>query len=405
MSASGATAHRANSAFTLVLAAMSAVGPLSIDMYLPSLPALAGELHGSLSDGQATVAVFFSGLAVGQLFYGPVSDRYGRRAPLLFGFALFAAASVVAGLAADMPTLIVARLVQAIGACAGMVVTRAIVRDHFDHKGSAGFFSLLMLVTAAAPILAPSVGSLILNVAGWRAIFGVLAAFGAAVFVSVLFMLPESRSEEVAAQARSEHPFRAYLSLLTNRRLLGYLLAGALNSACMFTYIACSAAVIMGVYGVSPPLFGLLFGINSVGLIGGSQLNRLLLRRFSPDQVLAGAAVASVLCAGTVILAASLPVGVAPLIMALFVTIASSSLVQANSLAGALAAAGPRPGSASALFGAGGFGLGAVTSTIAGAMGSRTALPMALVIAACLLACAASLFGLALRPSARGAVA
>ena len=144
-------APRGKISFTLVLAMMSAIGPLSIDMYLPSLPTLTRELHASAAVGQATVAVFFAGLASGQLLYGPASDRYGRRGPLLFGFALFAAASIAAALAVDMRSLILARLVQAGGGCAGMVITRAIVRDHFDHKGSAGFFSMLAAANRAKP--------------------------------------------------------------------------------------------------------------------------------------------------------------------------------------------------------------------------------------------------------------
>ena len=391
--------------FAPLLAAMSAVGPLSIDMYLPSLPSIVRDLHGRTADGQATVAVFFGGLALGQLLYGPASDRLGRRGPLIFGFILFTAASLAAALATDMRVLILARLVQAIGACAGMVITRAIVRDHFDHRGSASFFSLLALIAGVAPILAPSVGSLVLMLAGWRAIFGVLATFGAAVAICSFFFLPESRSEAVAATARQEHPIATYWSLLRQRRLLGYLLAGALNSACMFTYIASSPGVLMGVYGVSPAKFGLLFGINSVGLIGGSQLNRVLLRRFTPDQILAGAAVLSIACAGLVALAAVLPFGVWPLIGALFLTIASTSLIQANGLAGALAVDGSRPGSAAALFGSCGFGLGAVAASIAGAFGAGSALPMAIVLTACLTGCAAALFGLALRPSGKPSAA
>lgn len=397
MTASVAQPARTRASFTLLLAAMTAVGPLSIDMYLPSLPTLVRELHATPAAGQETVAVFFAGLAIGQLFYGVASDRYGRRAPLLFGFGLFTVASVAAALAADMNSLILARIVQSVGACAGMVITRAIVRDNFDHAGSARFFSLLALVAGCAPILAPSIGSVILTFAGWRAIFVVLAVFGGAVFLCALWLLPESRSAAVAAQARLEHPFRAYWRLVTHRRLLGYLLAGACNSACMFTYIASAATVLMGAYHVSPPMFGLLFGINSVGLIGGSQLNRVLLRRYSPDQVLAGAAVVSVLCAATVIVAALLPIGVWPLIGALFVTIASSSLIQANGLAGALAVDGSRAGSAAALFGASGFGLGAAAASIAGAFSDGTALPMAVVLTACLVGCAAALFGMALR--------
>jgi len=288
-------------------------------------------------------------------------------------------------------------LVQALGGCASMVIARAVVRDHFNHLESARMFSLLALVTGAAPILAPLIGSLLLKFIGWRSIFIVLACFGAAVGLAALFRLRESRSEAIAHQARNEHPLRAYMALFSRRRLVGYLLAGALNGACMFTYIASSSGVLIGIYGLTPTAFGLVFGMNSIGLIAASHLNRRLLRRFSPDQVLAGAAAASTSFALILALFAATGVGGLPGLLApLFCTIASSSLIQANTLAGALAVDATRVGSAAALFGAGGFGVGALASALAGALQNGSARPMAFVIAACLLGCAASLYGLAL---------
>jgi DHA1 family bicyclomycin/chloramphenicol resistance-like MFS transporter len=387
-----------------LLAAMSAIGPLSIDMYLPSLPTIAHDLHATAGAAQASVSLFFGGLAVGQLFYGPASDRFGRRAPILVGFALYVAASLACAFAPNIQVLLAARLAQALGGCASMVISRAIVRDHFEHHESARFFSLLALVTGAAPILAPLIGSGLLQVVGWRAIFLVLTVFGTAVALIVLVRLPESRSEAVARQARQEHPFRAYFALVSHRRLAGYLLAGAMNSACTFTYIAASSAVLIGVYGVSPTTFGLLFGVNAVGLVAASQVNRMLLRRLTPDQVLSGAALSSIAFAVLLlVVAASGAGGVWGLMVPLFGTIASASFVQANSLAGALAVDPSRPGSTAALFGASGFGLGALASLVAGALHDGTARPMALVIVICLIGCAAALFGLALRRAAAAA--
>lgn len=382
--------------FVPLLAAMTALGPLSIDMYLPSLPTIARDLGSDVGASQATVSVFFAGLAIGQLFFGPASDRFGRRAPLLVGLAAYTLASIGSAFAPSMGFLIGARLMQALGACASMVISRAIVRDNFGHHGSARFFSLLALVTGAAPILAPVVGGFLLKFVGWRAIFEVLAAAGAVLTLIVFAILPESRSAEVARQARSEHPFRAYLALLRQRRLLGYALAGAFNSACMFTYIASSSAVLIGVYGVTPTQYALLFGVNSVALVLASQLNRMLLTRFDPDQVLGGAAAGSIVCALALLLISATGLGGLWGLMApLFLTIASSSLIQANGLAGALAVDGTRPGSTAALFGAGAFGFGAVASSIAGLMHDGTARPMAIVIVCCLFGCAAAFFGLA----------
>ena len=395
--ATAASAPQPAWSFVFLLAAMSAVGPLSIDMCLPSLLTIERDLHAPAGTGASSVSIFFAGLAFGQLFYGPASDRFGRRRPLLFGYALYTAGSLASAFAPSGEVLLIARLVQALGGCASMVIARAVVRDHFNHLESARMFSLLALVTGAAPILAPLIGSLLLKFIGWRSIFIVLACFGAAVGLAALFRLRESRSEAIAHQARNEHPLRAYMALFSRRRLVGYLLAGALNGACMFTYIASSSGVLIGIYGLSPTAFGLVFGMNSVGLIAASHLNRRLLRRFSPDQVLAGAAAASTSFALILALFAATGVGGLPGLLApLFCTIASSSLIQANTLAGALAVDATRVGSAAALFGAGGFGVGALASALAGALQNGSARPMAFVIAACLLGCAASLYGLAL---------
>ncbi|HVW68007.1 MAG TPA: multidrug effflux MFS transporter [Steroidobacteraceae bacterium] len=394
----GAVAGRPPWPFILMLAAMSAMGPLSIDMCLPSLLSIEKDFHAVPGMGAEVISVFFGGLAVGQLAYGPASDRLGRRGPLLFGYAVYTLASLACAFAPSADALLWARLAQALGGCASMVIARAVVRDLFDHHESAHMFSLLALITGAAPILAPLIGSQLLRFMGWRAIFVLLAGFGAAIGLAVLWRLPESRSESVARRARTEHPLQAYAALFAKRRLVGYLLAGALNSACIFTYISLSSGVLIGVYGLTPTLFGLVFGVNSIGLISASYANRLLLQRFRPDQILAGAGTASALFA--LVLAGVAASGVRELfalLVPLFCTIASSSLIQANALAGALAVDATRVGSAAALFGAGGFGVGALASTVAGALHDGTPRPMAFVIACCLMGCALSLHGLALR--------
>lgn len=391
--------------FVFMLAAMSAMGPLSIDTCLPGLLAMEKDLHAAPGTGAEVISIFFGGLAMGQLLYGPASDRLGRRGPLLFGYAVYLLGSIACALAPSADALLWARLAQALGGCASMVISRAVVRDLFDHHESAHLFSLLALVTGAAPILAPLLGSQLLRFMGWRAIFVLLAVLGALVGLAVLLRLPESRSEGVAQRARTEHPLQAYAALFAKRRLVGYLLAGALNSACIFTYISLSSGVLIGVYGLTPTGFGLVFGVNSVGLISASYANRLLLRRYKPDQILAGAGIASALFA--LVLAAVAASGMKDLyalLVPLFCTIASSSLIQANALAGALAVDATRVGSAAALFGAGGFGVGALVSSIAGALQDGTARPMTYAIVCCLVGCALSLHGLALRhPAARAA--
>jgi DHA1 family bicyclomycin/chloramphenicol resistance-like MFS transporter len=398
--ASSKPAPRASTPWGLVvlLSALGAIGPLSIDTYLPSLPTIAHDIRAPAGAVEVTVAVYFAGLALGQLLFGPASDRLGRRMPMLAGLALYVVASLACALAPNVQVLIAARLVQSIGGCASMVISRAVVRDHFDHQESARFLSLMTLVSGLAPILAPLIGSAILTVAGWRTIFVALAAFGAATAAAIVLRLPESRTAEVADQASREHPFQAYSRLLSEPRLLGYLLGGAFNSACIFTYIASSPAVLIGVYGVSPTAFSLLFGMNSIGLVAGAQLNRLLLRRHPADRVLAVSAWASV-GLGLWLAAAAITGagGLVGLLAPLFLTISASGLIQINTTAGGLAVDPTRSGSTSALFGASAFGLGAATASIAGALADATPRPMALVICACLGLCALSLSGLAFR--------
>lgn len=386
----------------LLLSALGAVGPLSIDMYLPSLPSIGRDLAASAQATQETVAIFFAGMALGQLFYGPASDRVGRRPPILLGLMLYVAGSVASALSQHIGVLLVARLAQALGGCASTVVVRAVVRDHFNHQESARFFSLLALIMGAAPILAPLAGGLLLGVVGWRGIFAVLAVFGTMLFLAALWRLPESRSAAVAVHARAEHPLRSYRSVIRERRVLGYLLAGGFNAAALFTYIASSANVLIGIYDVSPTNYGILLGINSIGLIGASQLNRALLRRFSADAVLSTAALAG--SAATVLLvlaAATGDFGLPGLLVPMFLTISSVSIIQANSVAGALAADPLRAGSTAALLGACSFTMGAVAGSVAGAFHDGTARPMAFVIAACSVGCAIVVRTLALPPKRR----
>jgi MFS transporter, DHA1 family, multidrug resistance protein len=381
----------------VLLSGMSAVGPLSIDMYLPSLPTIARALAADASATQATVAIFFAGMAIGQLFYGPASDRFGRRGPVLVGLGLYVLGSMASAFAPNIIVLLLARLAQALGACSSSVIARAIVRDRFDYQQSARFLSLLALIAGVAPILAPSAGALLLTLMGWRGIFAVLGAFGALLWFGIRRRLPESRAEAVAVQARSEHPFRSYAKLMSERRVLGYVAAGACNGAMLFTYIASSPNVLIDQYKVTPMRFGLLIGLNSIGLIGASQLNRMLLRRLPVDRVLAAATLMAVAAAASLLLSAFGRLGgLLGLLIPLFLVVSSAGLIQANSVAGALSVDPLRAGSTAALFGTCSFGAGAVAATLAGALNDGTPRPMALVITACAIGCAVSLRRLAL---------
>jgi DHA1 family bicyclomycin/chloramphenicol resistance-like MFS transporter len=380
----------------VLLGSMTALGPLSIDMYLPSLPAIGADLHASVGQTQGTVAAFLAGMALGQFLYGPASDRLGRKPPILVGVGVFIVTSAGCALAASAPLLIGGRFLQALGACSGSVVARAVVRDRFGHVETARMLSLLMLIMGLAPILAPLLGGALLTLGGWRLNFWFMAAFGVVLGAGVLLKMRESRSEETAAQARAEAPLRAYLALLKDRRLVGYALAGALNGATLFAYISASPELLIQVYRIPPQAFGWVFGTNAVGIIGANQVNRWLLRRATPDEVLARASLAGLAFAGLLALAALTGFGgrfaILPL---LFCVLASYGLMQGNTMAGALNVDPRRAGSISALLGGLSFAAGAVASAIAGAAHDGTPRPMATIMLLAMAGSALALYGLA----------
>ena len=397
MTATAAPPTRTPWGLVILLGALTGFAPMGIDMYLPSLPAIGAALKADASQTQATLAAFLAGMAIGQLIYGPASDRFGRRAPIFVGVGVFVLASAACALATSPEFLIGARFVQALGGCAGGVVARAVIRDKFDHTETARTLSLMTLIMGLAPILAPLTGGYIMVLAGWRSIFWFLAAFGLATGIAAYLFLRESRSEETAAQARSETPIGAFIALLQQPKLMGYAVAGALNGAVLFTYISSSPELIIGTYKVPPSQFGWVFGLNAFGVILASQVNRYLLVRRTPDQVLSAASISATSFGVLLVIAAAAGQGAFVILPLIFCVLTSYGFMQGNTMAGALSADPKRAGSVSALTGAGSFAAGALAASIAGWFHDGTARPMALTILGCLVGSQVALRTLALR--------
>ncbi|HEY7605025.1 MAG TPA: multidrug effflux MFS transporter [Gaiellaceae bacterium] len=370
---------RISSRLVVVLGALSAFGPLSIDFYLPGLPRLATDFDTSASAGQLTLTACLLGLAVGQLVIGPLSDRFGRRPPLLVGLVAYLAASLACAAAPNIWVLVGLRLVQGLGGSAGIVVARSVVRDLASGVAAARLYSILMVVIGVVPILAPILGGAFLHVTSWRGLFVILAAVDAAIVVATARWLPETLSPERRQRAGSVAGFR---ELLGDRFFIAYAVVMGLAFASMFSYIAGSSFVLEDIHGVSPQTYGLLFGLNALGIVGASQLNRALVGRVSPQRMLLAGVTAQAV-AGTVLLVIVLTdrLGLAGILPCLFVTVASMGLVMPNATALALTDYPHAAGSASALLGMLQFAFGALAAPLVGVAGRDTAVPMALLMA------------------------
>jgi DHA1 family bicyclomycin/chloramphenicol resistance-like MFS transporter len=366
-----------------LLGAVTAFAPVSIDMYLPSLPVLGTEFGASAGHVQLSVASFFLGLAVGQGFYGPLSDRFGRTRPLCAGLLLFVLASIGCALAPSIDFLIVVRFFQALGACSGQVISRAVVRDLFEPREAVQVFSLLVLVMGVSPVLAPLVGAQILQWFPWRTIFWVIATLGAMGLIGTFLGLKESHHGERKPLVIG-NVMRTYADLLRDRAFMGYVLTGGMALAGMFAYIVGSPYVFMEHFNVTTARFGLIFGVNALGLVLAAQVNARLVRRFTSDAIIRKVLAIQV-TAGILLFAGAWwgflgLYGVAAL---LFVYVSSVGCLFPNITAMAMAPQGARAGSASALIGVIQFVLAAVSASLIGAANSGAAVPMAVVLGTC----------------------
>jgi DHA1 family bicyclomycin/chloramphenicol resistance-like MFS transporter len=366
----------------ILLGGLIALGPLSTDMYLPAFPAMTRSLAAAPGAVEFTLASYFIGLSVGQLFYGPFSDRFGRRGPFLAGLALYFLATLGCLLADTVGSLAGWRFLQALGGCSGMVIVRAVVRDRCNAREAARAFSLLILVMGLAPILAPLLGGWVVTTLGWRAIFAFMGIYGLAGLLAVYFGLPETHDTRHEPPLRLGPVLADYASLLKSRSFVGYTLVGGLGFAGMFAYIAGSPFVFIQLHGVPIELFGWAFGVNALGYVVASQINARLLKTRSLTGLLRRALWLPALAGPTLALlglADWLPL---PVMMAgFFLYVASLGFIGPNSAAAALATHGQMAGKASALMGSLQFGLATLAGGLVGLLHDGSVRPLMLVMA------------------------
>ncbi|APE21251.1 MULTISPECIES: Bcr/CflA family multidrug efflux MFS transporter [Streptomyces] len=383
----GPAARRTGLLVTLVLGGLTALPPLSMDMYLPALPEVTGALAAPAATIQLTLTACLAGMALGQLVVGPMSDKWGRRRPLLIGMVVYVLATAACAFAPTAETLIGFRLLQGLAGAAGIVIARAVVRDLYDGVEMARFFSTLMLISGVAPIIAPLIGGQILRVTDWRGVFHVLTVIGVLLTLVVWRFLGETLPPERRHEGGVGQALRTMRGLLADRVFAGYMLTGGLAFAALFAYISASPFVVQEIYGASPQTFSLLFGLNSIGLVAVGQINgKLLVGRVSLDKAL-GWGLGTILVAALALLlmtsGAFGKVGLVPIAAGLFVLMSAMGLAMPNTNALALMRTPHAAGSASALLGTTSFLVGAVASPLVGIAGEHTAVPMAVVQLTC----------------------
>ncbi|MFE2143865.1 Bcr/CflA family efflux MFS transporter [Streptomyces sp. NPDC059456] len=381
------SARRTGLLVTFILGGLSALPPLSMDMYLPALPEVTNALNSPAATIQITLTACLAGMALGQVVIGPMSDKWGRRRPLLFGMIVYVLATAICALAPTAELLIGFRLLQGLAGSAAVVIARAVVRDLYDGVEMARFFSTLMLISGAAPIIAPLIGGQILRFADWRGVFVVLTGVGAVLTLVVWRSLGETLPPERRQTGGVGSALRTMRGLLADRVFAGYTLAGGFAFAVLFSYISASPFVVQEIYGASPQAFSLLFGLNSVGLIAAGQVNgKLLVGRVRLDKVLAGGlAVITTASVSLLLMSSGVfgEVGLVPIAAALFVLMSAMGVVLPNTNALALMRTPHAAGSASALLGTSSFLVGAIASPLVGIAGEGTAVPMAVVQLVC----------------------
>lgn len=376
------TAPKKSIYLILILGLLTAIGPLSIDMYLPAFPNIAKGLNTSVARVMLSLSSFFIGIAAGQLVYGPLLERYGRKRPLYAGLVIYLLASLGCAMAMSVDALILFRLLQALGGCAGMVAARAVVRDLFAVRESARIFSTLMLVVAVSPIIAPTLGGYVTASIGWRYVFYILAVIDLLIIAGIYCFLSESKKPDPGFSLRAGAILRNFSGIIKHPQFYTYALTGAFAYGGLTAYVSGSPYVFMELYHVSEKQYGWIFAIIAVGIISASQFNNLALRKYRSEQVVRGALLCQSATGVILVLLALLGwSGLYTTIIFIFLFLACQGFIFPNASALSMASFGHTAGSASALMGCIQMGIGAGTSALASVLQNRTALPMPAVMA------------------------
>ena len=388
-----------------VLGTLALLGPLSIDMYLSGLPAMTNDLGTSASLAQLSLSACLVGLALGQLVAGPISDVIGRRAPVLVGLIAYMVAAFLCMIAPNIEALIAFRLLQGFAGAAGVVISRAVVRDLYSGIRAAQFFALLMLVNGLGPILAPLIGGQVLLFTSWRGIFGALVVFGGLIWLNAFRNLPETHAIANRSTAGVRATLGGFGRLLRDRTFAGYALVIGMAMGTMFAYVSGSSFVLQNIYGVSQQAFGLFFAITAVGFIGMSQINARLINVVPMRVMLTIGVCVNLLGASIMLLAINVfGLGLWGIIPGMFVVAVSNGMISPNATALALTDYPRMAGSASALLGLMTFAVGAIVAPIVGIAGEDTAVPLSLVIFACSVCGLAAFLGFVRHPGVPVAV-
>ncbi|MBK7650256.1 MAG: Bcr/CflA family multidrug efflux MFS transporter [Flammeovirgaceae bacterium] len=368
----------------LILGSLATISPFSIDMYLPGFPAIANDLNTTIDRVQLSLTAYLIGISLGQLIYGPLLDRFGRKTPLYIGLMIYVLASIGCAFTESVNSLIVMRFLQAIGGCAGIVAAQALVRDLFPVNKIAQALSLVILVIAVSPMIAPTVGAYVTAVFGWHSVFIVLAIITLIILVAVYFFLPAGKMADTTLSLRPRAVLSNYYSVASNPQFFIYTLAGGLATAAPFAYIAGSADVFMNIYGVTETQYGWIFAILASAMIGSTQLNHFLLKKYKSEEII------KVTLWYQGVVGILLVVGVyyswftiLSLIAFLFIFLTGQGLLGPNSGALSLAPFTKNAGSASALMGSWRLGAGGIISAVVSFLHNQSAMPMVATMAGC----------------------